>query len=1215
MKGKLFNRLGKGIVATALSVVIAAGTVSTALAEADTPIKYENYGFTAEKISNPLNGQREVDGLTPGGDRSNSYAWAMAERDDCIYIGTNRNIAGGTVVYQFIQMLSQAGVSEDVLWALVDAVANGDIPHNDPDINARILKYNTKTGEMKELAQIDGVSAYRMANTYNGNIYFGTFGSVAAGGTRIIKVDENDNVETVFTAMGDSSFRASTVYNGDLYFGGLDSRIEIPEGENYKKVAILKKDRNDDTVWTRVADYRDFIDYADDNVYAEAGGTVWDLIEYQGDMYVFLATSNGFVVFKGHEAENGENANEYGWTWQEVVGKNSKYNMGMAPTAEGYPTNGAIASAATPVVYKDKLYFGTFDNSFNATMAALTGLFTNIAGGNNTAGLSTYLKPMYDTIFNPQKMYCMDKDGVITECSEINEIFADTLNDYFWRYCVYNDKLYITSFDSKSIYNYFTRFTNGDILNMTPEEFESQINYIKNLVNVIAEEYKNASGGTGELDLGAILNELKDRINNMISGGSITQEQIQAIIDYINTLIEQIKNNLGSIDKEQLNQIIDKLKELSSNFAANAQSKINELIEQLKNLTGDTAITQEQLQQIIDRIKEYIGTLDENAKAKLDEFLKALDDFKNNQGNIDIDKLKEIAAAIQEKIQGIIDKAKTDINALIEKLKEYIPQTVDANADGDVSTGLQEKLNALFEKLGVTIDEETKAKISQIIELAKNIKDEQGNYNIDNIKSMLDLIKNIVSDAKTTAKDNLDKIVQQLKQLISEQGAVVPENIQQIIDKFTAFRDGIADEEIKAKLNSVIETLKGAVDAQGNIDSEKIQQALNTLEEAAQLFENYGIEINLSIVIDNAKLQAVIEKLEAFLNNNADSFSEETAAELRGIIETMKKLTDENGKVDGQAFTELLSQLSELGKRLFGNLGEQFNKLVEKFKEIINNQSDIDTTKLSEILDKLYKSVSELLSGKSDKLKEEILAEIQENMEQAKAEINNILNSLGLGEYLDGIKTYIEAALKSIYEKLDLEGLKMYMEISQKIAANEAGFDMYAMYVDDEGNVSVETVTDNGFNDKYNYGGRTMVVCNDSLYLGTANPFYGAQLWKISGLATELPSKPDDDPSEGDDPQQTDPSEGDNPQTTDPSEGDKPQTTDPSGGATANDVNSSNNGKPAGNPSADNGATGSNSNANAVATADMAPIAPILTAAIASAVVLLITSAKKRKRS
>ena len=43
----------------------------------------------------------------------------------------------------------------------------------------------------------------------------------------------------------------------------------------------------------------------------------------------------------------------------------------------------------------------------------------------------------------------------------------------------------------------------------------------------------------------------------------------------------------------------------------------------------------------------------------------------------------------------------------------------------------------------------------------------------------------------------------------------------------------------------------------------------------------------------------------------------------------------------------------------------------------------------------------------------------------------------------------------------------------------------------------------NGLNDEYNYGGRTLAVCNDRLYIGTANPFYGAQIWKLSEIKDE----------------------------------------------------------------------------------------------------------------
>ena len=76
------------------------------------------------------------------------------------------------------------------------------------------------------------------------------------------------------------------------------------------------------------------------------------------------------------------------WTWQEVIGKNSQYHMGMAPTAEGYNTDdgatpGLIASAATPVVFQDKLYFGTFDYALRAELVAVQGLLQMIARWRN----------------------------------------------------------------------------------------------------------------------------------------------------------------------------------------------------------------------------------------------------------------------------------------------------------------------------------------------------------------------------------------------------------------------------------------------------------------------------------------------------------------------------------------------------------------------------------------------------------------------------------------------------------------------------------------------------------------------------------------------------------------------------------------------------------------------------------------------------------------
>lgn len=55
------------------------------------------------------------------------------------------------------------------------------------------------------------------------------------------------------------------------------------------------------------------------------------------------------------------------------------------------------------------------------------------------------------------------------------------------------------------------------------------------------------------------------------------------------------------------------------------------------------------------------------------------------------------------------------------------------------------------------------------------------------------------------------------------------------------------------------------------------------------------------------------------------------------------------------------------------------------------------------------------------------------------------------------------------------------------------GFDLY---VTGDG-MHFEKITDDGFGDPYNHGCRAFGVTDQGLYVGTANPFYGAQVWKL----------------------------------------------------------------------------------------------------------------------
>jgi len=125
-------------------------------------------------------------------------------------------------------------------------------------------------------------------------------------------------------------------------------------------------------------------------------------------------------------------------------------------------------------------------------------------------------------------------------------------------------------------------------------------------------------------------------------------------------------------------------------------------------------------------------------------------------------------------------------------------------------------------------------------------------------------------------------------------------------------------------------------------------------------------------------------------------------------------------------------------------------------------------------------------------------------------------------------------------ELIDIEGLVCLVKaraiIENTKKAGETGFDLFVT----EDGTKWTKITGDGLKDPYNYGARTFTVCNDELYLGTANPYYGAQLWKLTDTNGKDPVDPDPiDPPGPVDPDPVDP---------DPVDPDPQPQPDPSGG-------------------------------------------------------------------
>ena len=70
--------------------------------------------------------------------------------------------------------------------------------------------------------------------------------------------------------------------------------------------------------------YNDIKDYATNTaVFNSVSSPIWDMCTHDGYVYATIPNTAGVIMFKGHPAEGDEPANEYGWYWTEVIGKNN----------------------------------------------------------------------------------------------------------------------------------------------------------------------------------------------------------------------------------------------------------------------------------------------------------------------------------------------------------------------------------------------------------------------------------------------------------------------------------------------------------------------------------------------------------------------------------------------------------------------------------------------------------------------------------------------------------------------------------------------------------------------------------------------------------------------------------------------------------------------------------------------------------------------------
>ena len=540
------NGIAKRITALALGAALLTATALPAFAEGTQKITYNAGNYTFEKISHPTKGTMSADGIVDyigdgavnvitdpsdpnynAGDRGQNYSWSAVAYGDWMYVGTCYSAMGNTLT--LMQNILGDKFDKDVMEAGLKAMFNGTFyyGHEDgADSGGILVKVNTKTGETKLLMSNSlnhMAPLFRNAIVYNGKLYF--CGSVHVNGKSglpsVYEIDpKDDSYKAVYVGLSSmqdygaaykkgisTGIRGMCVYNGKLVISNV-----FADATTGKSGATILASSNPSEGFTVIASQGDLFDYPAytyrDSIY---GGSVWDMVEYNGHLYVSICTGTeenapddntmqSFAIVRGDEKADGT------FTWTPLIGDQKKdgarYTFGIDPER-------TRSGAANLIVYKDHLYIG----EYNDEQIAMERILFNKTGEGSDGSLGgvdcSFVNANLEQSVN---LYRMDKDENIEllvgdattmfpngGISGIGSGFGHNENQYIWRMEVYDGKLYIGTFDTSSLLEPIGQFSNGDIIGMTPEQWATQLQYIKELLELLYEKNSTKPVATYEM--------------------------------------------------------------------------------------------------------------------------------------------------------------------------------------------------------------------------------------------------------------------------------------------------------------------------------------------------------------------------------------------------------------------------------------------------------------------------------------------------------------------------------------------------------------------------------------------------------------------------------------------------------------------------------------------------------------------------------------------
>lgn len=579
----------KKIISALLSAALVVTSFSsiTAMAASDTigGTTYQQKSFTANKITHPENGLKAPDGIvdyignstvtdeiTGVGDRAQNYAWSAIGYGDWVYIGTCPNAMTQTL--NFMGTILGNKFDKEIMTATLNAMFNGAFftaEEDGGDPKGILVKVNTKTGEVKLLmskATTNTNVQFRNVVELNGKFYF--CGSVN-GLPTVYQVDPaTDEYKKVYQSIDQADFYKAYQMGISVGIRGISTFENklIISLVGLEGAYICESDNPEDPDSFKViATMSDMFNYPayryQDSIY---GGSIWDMAAYNGSLYVSICTGTpenkpddntmqSFALIKGDRDDNGK------WTWTSVIGdkekNNAKYTYGIDPER-------TRSGAANLCVYDGYLYIGEYNDEEIALERVLFDQSCDFMNSNLEQSVNLYRMDENEEI----QLVVGDADEMFPDggLTGLGSGFDRNENQYIWRMQVYNNKLYVGTFDTSSLLEPIGQLTNGDLLKMTDEEWQSQIEYIKVLAELILNKYK-----TPQLPVAApaTLSISRDDARNMaksVNNAGKISRATAANAENVIELAQEIENTANEKASEEFIATYTELSKASKNM-------------------------------------------------------------------------------------------------------------------------------------------------------------------------------------------------------------------------------------------------------------------------------------------------------------------------------------------------------------------------------------------------------------------------------------------------------------------------------------------------------------------------------------------------------------------------------------------------------------------------------------------------------------------------